>query len=666
MCGIFSLFNYKLFSNFLLIKDDLSVSKNDVDSLYNEHLDFYEKLQKLFMNGKGRGPEFNTLNFYEDIASFLGFHRLAINGLDENSHQPLYIHNNLLICNGEIYNYKHIYETLDIKPQTNSDCEVIIYLYEKYGIERCLQLLDGVFAFVLIDMNNIDNIKIHVARDPQGIRPLYEFSESKTSNEVYGDENVSSTDDYYNDILFCHQYKISMNTMKNIQCKYGKLITNMFGFSSEMKMVLNNDINNYVFNPAHINIRQFQPGTYKTFQMRFIRDIYSKVNIPFITMNTSKSYYTPFNFHGNIIKDKSIALQMIKHSLEEAVYKRVITTDRPIACLLSGGLDSSLITALVNKIYSKKYGKTMETYSIGLKGSVDLYYAKKVAEHLGTKHNEIIVEEENFLNAIPEVIYAIESYDTTTVRASTGNYLVSKYISENSDAKVIFNGDGADELFGGYLYFHCSPNSLEFDNECKRLLNDIHYFDVLRSDRSISSNGLEARTPFLDKSFIQTYLSICRDLRFYSHRENCEKNLIREAFSGDDLLPHEVLWRTKEAFSDGVSSNKKSWYEIIQGNCEKNNDFIKEQYYDAINDSYFSYDSDDLSSKNSWKMKNLKIINKPMTKEQVYYRNYFHKYFGFYNDNVIPYFWMPKFIENARDSSARTLDIYKEKMNKKC
>lgn len=193
-----------------------------------------------------------------------------------------------------------------------------------------------------------------------------------------------------------------------------------------------------------------------------------------------------------------------------AVKKRVIgTTDRPVACLLSGGLDSSLIVALVSKFYPGK----LETYSIGMKGSEDLKYAEVVAEYIESNHTSIIVSEEDFLEAIPEVIKAIESYDTTSVRASVGNYLIGKYIAKHSTAKVIFNGDGSDELAGGYLYFHAAPNNIEFDRECKRLLTDIHAFDVLRSDKCISSHGLEPRTPFLDRGWVDYYLSIPTDIR---------------------------------------------------------------------------------------------------------------------------------------------------------
>ena len=248
-----------------------------------------------------------------------------------------------------------------------------------------------------------------------------------------------------------------------------------------------------------INIVPFQPGTYSKFCDRRCFDRWEPIfcNKPFTVANNSIDY---------TITDIESACGKIKEQLEVAVKKRVMNTDRPIACLLSGGLDSSLITALVQKFYTNS---VLETYSIGLEGSVDLKYAKIVADYLKTKHTTIVVSEKDFLNAIPETIHAIESFDTTTVRASVGNYLVSKYISEHSEAKVIFNGDGSDEVCGGYLYFHAAPDPIEFDKENRRLLKDIHLFDVLRSDRSISSNGLEARTPFLDKS-------ICSNVFIYT------------------------------------------------------------------------------------------------------------------------------------------------------
>ena len=197
-------------------------------------------------------------------------------------------------------------------------------------------------------------------------------------------------------------------------------------------------------------------------------------------------------------------------------------------------------------------------------GSTDLAYAKQVAEYIGSVHHEIVMKPEDFLNAIPAVVKAIESYDITSVRASVGNWLIGKYIKENTDIKVVFNGDGSDEIGGGYLYFYKAPNDEEFEAESERLLEEIHMYDVLRSDRSMAAHGLEARTPFLDKSVVATWRSFSSDLRRPSHGVDgrgarLEKQILREAFN-DKTLPYDVLTRKKEAFSDGVSSVQDSWY----------------------------------------------------------------------------------------------------------
>jgi asparagine synthase (glutamine-hydrolysing) len=228
--------------------------------------------------------------------------------------------------------------------------------------------------------------------------------------------------------------------------------------------------------------------------------------------------------------DLEVIVQNIQYYLINAVHKRCENTERPIACLLSGGLDSSLITALVQEFHNDNGMPPVETYSIGLAGSEDLRYAKIVADHLGTKHTEIVLTEKDFVDAIPDVIRSIESYDTTTVRASIGNWLLGEYIAKHSKAKVIFNGDGSDELMGGYLYMNACPDSIEYDRESRRLLRDIHAFDVLRSDKSISSHGLEPRTPFLDRSWVQFYLSIHPDIRNHRFQNQCEKFLVRFAF----------------------------------------------------------------------------------------------------------------------------------------
>jgi len=307
--------------------------------------------------------------------------------------------------------------------------------------------------------------------------------------------------------------------------------------------------------------------------------------------------------------------------LVESVEKRVQNADRPIACLLSGGLDSSLVAALAARAYAQQ-GKILETYSIGLQDSEDLKYSSKVAEHIGSKHTQIVCTDDEFYDSIPHVIRDIESYDTTTVRASVGNWNVAKYIKGHSEAKVVLNGDGADELMGGYLYFHACPDHATFDQECRRLLGHIHYFDVLRSDKSIAAHGLEARTPYLDKAFVDAYLSLPVSERFTPGR--MEKSVIRNIIAtlDPDLLPRDILFRRKEAFSDGVSGLSTPWYKTIQSRVESMDSSVKSN----------------------------------LTPEQQYYRFLFEKY---YKDcgQLVPYFWMPKFVE-ATDASARTLSMY--------
>lgn len=559
MCGIFSILNNHYDTN--IVKDN-------------------------FNKGKNRGPEYSKFIKVNNV--FLGFHRLAINGYNDiNSNQPFNINNIHLICNGEIYNWKELYNIVNIKPNSKSDCEIIIHLYKKYGIKQTLQMLDGVFAFLLYDANVN---KIYIARDTYGVRPLFIKEDYKKN-------------------------PLSFEEMSAI-C-----------IASELKQLVGLD--------DHDNIKQFTPGTYSVYNINHLfttccikEEVFSKC----LSFPKSFSKELSENDINNACKD-------IRKSLTSAVIKRIDNTQRDIACLLSGGLDSSLIAALVNK-YKKKDEK-LSTWSIGLPDSVDLKYARIVAKHLNSDHHEIVVTEEHFLSFIEKVIYDIESYDTTTVRASIGNWLISKYISENSNCKVVFNGDGSDEVCGGYMYFHLAPDSIEFDKECRKLLNNIHYFDVLRSDRSISSHGLEARTPFLDKSFVETYLSINPNLRNHAFMGKCEKYLLRQAFSGNNLLPDSVLWRAKEAFSDGVSSNKKSWFSILQNH-------IQEKIFKTE------------GNKMLYSQKIFYTLNEPKTLEQLHYRMIFESYYPS-QSHLIPHFWMPNYT-NATDASARTLDVYKKKV----
>ena len=590
-------------------------------------------IEEQFQKGKNRGPEYSVLKNVM-IHALFGFHRLAINGLNDDSNQPIIINDIAIICNGEIYNYKELYKSMNVRPKTDSDCEVIIHLYKKYGIEHTLQMLDGVFSFVLIDyrLENTES-KIYVARDPYGVRPLY-----------------------------------------FLKPDFNNIHSNVYAFASELKMLVDiknklNEKNNESIekrthnkNPIiNYEIYQFQPGTYMTFDLSYKACSYWEL------VNMGVCYHKQ-GFVTNMFIDKSVETYIdvyknIQKYLVNAVEKRCCTTERPIACLLSGGLDSSLIASLVNDYHNKNNLPPIETYSIGLEGSEDLKHAKIVAEYLGTKHTEIVLTEKDFLDAIPDVIYAIESYDTTTVRASIGNWLLGKYIAEHSDAKVIFNGDGSDELAGGYLYMNYAPDNIDFDKETRRLLNDIFLFDVLRSDKSISSHGLEPRTPFLDRSWVQYYLSIPIELRNHKINDKIEKYLIRTAFSvdfyknsqGNPLLPDKVLWRKKEAFSDGVSQYSRSLYEIIQEHSNKT--FIQYELpeYPFIKQSAGMYEHLAMITLSDT---NKQVHLMPKTAEQYYYRKTFEsRYKGM--SKILPYFWMPKFID-AVDASARTLEIYEK------
>lgn len=367
------------------------------------------------------------------------------------------------------------------------------------------------------------------------------------------------------------------------------------------------------------DIEAFPPGHYQVIHM-LGGDLYR--------MDPPKAYHMiPFVKQPHY-KDLDVAIGAIKNALTVAVQKRVENTSREIGCLLSGGLDSSLIAALVASELREKGRLPLRTYSIGMEKSSDLLHARMVAEYIGSIHTEVFVTADELFAAVPEVIRAIESYDTTTVRASVPNYLLAKKIREISECKVIFNGDGSDEVFGSYLYFNSAPSDAAFEDECRRLLTDMHMFDVLRSDRSISSNGLEARTPYLDKQFVATALAVPTEFRRPVPGGLCEKWLLRRAFD-DGTLPERVLWRRKEAFSDGVSG-EKSWYESA-----------KEMANEALG---FGWERDHPSSK---------------TAEQAYYKWCYTQAYGTAGIHTnVPYFWMPRWTPGATDPSARTLAVY--------
>ena len=514
--------------------------------------DTIQLLQKESGKIKHRGPDDNST--FRSSNVFLSFYRLAINDLSINGNQPLY-YNNLrecvLICNGEIYNWKKLSMDYGYDLKSTSDCEVILHLYKQFGFKKAIEMLDGVFSCILIDGDNI-----HVARDPIGVRPLF-----------IGKHNE--------DIMF----------------------------SSEMKSI----------QVLADSVEQFPPGC--------------------IWNNNDKEYvkyYVPsLIYNQNKHSSEVIILQTISDLFISAVDKRLMS-ERPIGCMLSGGLDSSLVAALLVRNI-----KGLRTFSIGLKGASDLKFAKRVADHLGTIHTEIIVTEQEMLDAIDPVILQIESYDTTTVRASTPMYLLGKYIKEHTDITVIYSGEGSDEASGSYLYFRNAPDTTEFHNETIRLMEDLSYYDVLRCDRTTAGHSLEVRVPFLDKDFLQYYMNIDPKLKIPSTYGGIEKYLLRKAFDKCNLLPDDILWRTKEAMSDGVSCQERSWYEIIQEHTEP-------IYSDTtMNKLQIKY-----------------THNTPILKESMHYRIIFDKYYPG-REKIIPYYWLPKWCGNKVDPSARILkDVY--------
>lgn len=369
--------------------------------------------------------------------------------------------------------------------------------------------------------------------------------------------------------------------------------------------------------PRGSEIQSFPPGTWREYSIstqRMVREV---------------RYHTVPHVKMAVFKDISVAKTALRSAILSAVQKRLLS-DRPIGALLSGGVDSSLIAAIAARELAKS-GQKLHTFSIGMPGSTDLKFAQLVADKIGSIHHNVIVSPTDFLNAIPQVIHDIESYDITTVRASVGNWLIGKFIKENTDIKVVFNGDGSDEIGGGYIYSYAAPSDEEFEAESERLLEEIHLYDVLRSDRSMAAHGLEARTPFLDKNVVATWRAIPTEFRRPVKGRQMEKFILRSAFNDDDYLPDDVLWRKKEAFSDGVSSTDDSWYKRC-ADAARESGVTMETIHERCADH-----------------------NPPRTEEAYVYRKLFEENYGPLAACIIPHMWMPRWVAGANDPSARTL-----------
>jgi asparagine synthase (glutamine-hydrolysing) len=538
------------------------------------------------------------------------FHRLAIMDLSPAWHQPFELETDdeyiYWTCNWEIYNHKALESelrctaeeyNLSTKLRSHSDCECIWHIYSEVWFEDMIKKLDWEFAIAMIVVDKKTwTDKLYLGRDPYGVRPLFVW---------HHDDNT-------------------------YRC-------------SEMKWLV--DICS--------DIKPFVPWSYMTIcrdkSIACPSDNISNIYKYFLDNSAALcgaggNFLTLQNGGQASIHEEKQALVEIKDKLYDAVAKRLVS-DRPLGCLLSGWLDSSLVCGIAAKLSNQP----IHTFTIWLEWWSDIIYAESVAKYIWSKHTTFVVTIKEALEAIDHVIYQIETWDTTTIRASVWQYLIGKYISAQTDIKVILTGEWSDEMSGGYMYFHNTPSAQEFDAECHRLLKDIYMYDGLRVDRSMATHGLEVRIPLLDPQLTKTYLSIDSTLRM-PKTYWIEKYLLRKAFEEDAIIPSEVLWRKKEAFSDGVSQQTKSWFEIIQ---DKIDTIISDQEFEEFLDQ-----RDNLTIQNGGKTWSSNC--KPDTKEKYYYYKKFVEYFGEDNLWVINYYRMPKWSWNTKDPSARVLDVYKK------
>ena len=565
-----------------------------------------DRLRRSFNKIKNRGPdfsEFKKISYNNSIRAIVGFHRLAIMDTSSIANQPFVSINGLyeiyVVCNGEIYNHLELIRDHNLHPKSHSDCEVILELYKKYrDVDKITSLLNGEFAFIIWERNlELKKTSLFAATDPVSVRPLF-----------IG----------YQDNEFDHPDIIFSSEMKGLECC--------------------NRVER--FKPGHIyklsyNEKEIERVHYeKAFYVEYYP--YYEFNYPQLSPKQFGQTNTEVYFEDLGIYEE------IVNRLSNAVKKR-IQSDRPIGCLLSGGLDSSLVACLLAKHMREiDFRKQINFFSIGNSDAPDIVNAIKVFDHIRTtinpniKHHIYDITFAEALQTIPEVIKAIDTYDITTIRASTWQYLLAKKISETTDVKVILNGDGADEIEMGYQYFKNAPNPEEAQKETEKLLKEIHLYDGLRVDRAISYHGLEARVPFLDVEFFDYYMKIPAKLKMPF--KGMEKYLIRRAFEVimPNLLCSEVLWRPKEAFSDGISKKTKSWFEIIQDYVEE---IITDQEY--MNESY--------------RYAHLR----PVSKESYWYRKVFENYYP-NRDNVISHYWLPNWCGNIQEPSARVLTVYKQ------
>ena len=508
-----------------------------------------EKFTELLMRTVSRGPDDQRVA--ETEFGLLGFGRLAIMGLTPEGMQPFFRGNDCVVCNGELYGFRPVKKELEADGYTfesDSDCEIILPLYYKYGLDM-FNHLDAEFAMILYDSRKKWLI---AARDPIGIRPLF----------------------------------------------YGYSESGHIAFASEAKNLIG--------------------LCKKIYPFRIVSYYCNGKFVRYCDIADTPAYNTD---------DMDTTLTMIREKLVAGVDKR-LDADTPVGFLLSGGLDSSLVCAIA----AKKLGKPIRTFAIGMDtDAIDLKYARQTAEYLGSEHHEIIINRDMVINSLEEVIRLLGTWDITTIRASMGMYLLCKAIHEQTDVRVLLTGEISDELFG-YKYTDYAPTADAFQQESQKRIRELYMYDVLRADRCISANSIEARVPFGDLDFVRYVMAIDPEKKLNSYGKG--KYLLRKAFEGD-WLPPEILWREKAAFSDAVGHSMV--------------DDIKEYAESLYTDEEFQM-----------RRANYSAHCMPFTKESLLYREIFEKYY-YDQSRTIVGFWMPNKAWpgcNVNDPSARVLANY--------
>ncbi len=492
------------------------------------------KALKMSQKLRHRGPDWSGI--YCGKTAILAHERLSI--VDPLSGgQPLISPDgkHILAVNGEIYNHKEIRRRSDYAFKTGSDCECILALYEEVKSDPSKS-----FDWLLEQLNGI-----------------FAFA-------LYDEEN--------------DEYLIARDPIGVIPLYIGHDADGKVYCASELK-ALEGFCDEY---------EPFMPGHYYT-----SRD------------HQMHKYYVRDWMEYDAVKDNGASVEDVKFGLEAAV-KRQLMCDVPYGVLLSGGLDSSVTSAIAKKFSQKRvetedqhdaWWPQLHSFAVGLKGAPDLAKAKEVAEYIGTVHHEVNYTIQEGIDAIRDVIYFIETYDVTTVRASTPMYLLARVI-KSMGIKMVLSGEGADEVFGGYLYFHKAPSAEEFHKETVRKLAKLYQYDCLRANKSLAAWGVEGRVPFLDKEFLDIAMRLNPEAKMCPGSV-MEKKIVREAFA--DMLPESVAWRQKEQFSDGVGY---SWI-----------DTLKQITSEAVTDEMMAHAAERFP------------INTPMNKEEYYYRSIFEEHF---------------------------------------